>query len=79
MAVYPFYVEINSSTRKTNTSVNTRDKDGTMVMHIHQRDNGCITNPYKIRQYSVHRNGKHLLVTDILYLDKVIHSHETEY
>lgn len=84
MAVYPFYVESNSSTRRTTSGVGCRAKNGYMTTSIYQRDNGAITTPYKVYQYSHYEtrdDGKEHLVltTEIIYQGEVIHSHSTDY
>lgn len=52
MAVYPFYTEINSSTRENVTGVGCRAKDGDMTTYVKQREEGRITTPYKLYQSS---------------------------
>lgn len=79
MSVYPFYVSATSSTRRSDIKGGTRNKDGSMTIHVYQRDRGSITEPYTLEQRSVYRDGKHYLVTEVRYDNKVIHSHETEY
>ncbi len=85
MAVYPFYVEVDSSTRKTTEGVGCRSKDGYMTTTIYQRDNGEITSPYKVWQYSDTIDGVLCLVTEIKYKNpdtdryEVIHKNVTKY
>lgn len=85
MSIYPFYTEINSSTRKTVEGVGCRAKEGTMTTSIHQRECGAITTPYKINQYSEDIDGVLYLTTEILYKNpeteryEVIHQHFTKY
>lgn len=84
MAVYPFYVRANSSTRKSPIEGGVRAKNGYMTTAIYQRDNGAITTPYKVHQlsfYEMREDGKEHLVleTQIIYLGEVIHRHLTDY
>lgn len=79
MAVYPFYTEIDSSTRRSNCGCGTRNKDGYMTTHIYQRSEGSITEPYTIKQRSSYTNGKHELITEVWHDNKIVHSHTTEY
>lgn len=84
MAVYPFYAEVNSSTRKSLASAGCRAKDGYMTTTIYQRENGAITIPYKIHQssfYEMRDDGKEHLVleTQVIYEGDVIHKHRTDY
>ena len=79
--VYPFYVEVNSSTRDKLVGVGTRAKDGTLVTTVCQRDTGCVTKPIEIRQYTyVNLNdGKRMCVTQIFFKGECIKQHETPY
>lgn len=85
MSIYPFYVEVNSSTRKTIEGVGCRSKDGDMTTTVYQRDKGAITTPFKIRQYSTEDlneetgEWEHHLHTDVYYQGEVIKRHITDY
>ena len=85
MAVYPFYVDVKSSTRKTSVGVGCRAKEGDMTTSVYQRDDGRITTPYKVYQYSERIDGELYLITEIKYKDQetdryeVIHKHITQY
>lgn len=85
MSIYPFYVEVNSSTRKTTEGVGCRSKDGDMTTTVYQRDKGEITTPYKIWQYSETIEGELCLITEIKYKNpdtgvyEVIHRNVTKY
>lgn len=79
MAVYPFYVSADAEGRRSEIKGGTRRADGTMTIHVYQRSDGDITEPYTLKQRSVYRYGKHYLVTDVVHEGKVISSHETEY
>ena len=80
MAVYPFYAEVNSSTRKDIVGVGCRSKQGEMTTEIYQRDNGSITNPYTIRQYTMTKeDGTIRCITSVSFQGKEIHSHFTDY
>ena len=85
MAVYPFYVDVKSSTRKTSVGVGCRAKEGDMTTSVYQRDDGRITTPYKVYQYSERIDGELYLITEIKYKDletdryEVIHKHITQY
>ena len=79
MAVRPFYINAYIEGRRTNLSGGTARKDGEQTIDIHQRDNGAITTPFKIRQYSTEVDGVHKLVTNVYYLGELIKSHITDY
>ena len=84
MAVYPFYVEADSSSRKSLIAGGVRAKNGEMTTAIYQRDNGAITTPYKVYQHSfseMRDDGKEHLVleTQIIFQGDVIHTHRTDY
>lgn len=53
MAVNPFYVKVESSTRKETVGVGMKRKDGRMDTYIHQRDHGEITTPFHITQVTM--------------------------
>lgn len=80
MAVYPFYVSVDSSTRRDTTGVGCRSKQGEMTTEVFQRDNGSITNPYTIRQYTMTKeDGTIRCITSVSFQGKEIHSHFTDY
>lgn len=54
MAVRPFYIEAQIDGRKTDLCGGTKSKDGDHTISLHQRSNGEITTPFKIRQYSIY-------------------------
>lgn len=80
MAVYPFYVSVDSSSRKSTIGVGCRTKQGEMNTEVYQRENGSITNPYTIRQYTLTKeDGTIRCVTSVSFQGKEIHSHITDY
>lgn len=79
MAVRPFYISANISGRKTLLEGGPRSGDGAAIITIYQRDEGSITDPYKVIQRNIHDGDNHKLITEILYQGKVIHSHTTKY
>lgn len=85
MAVYPFYISTDADGRSTPIACGTRRKDGDMTTTIYQRDNGSITEPFEIRQYSTEDlneetgEWEHHLHTDVYYQGEVIKSHVTKY
>lgn len=81
MSVYPFYVEVDSSTRKSTVGVGCKSKQGEMTVEVYQRNEGSITNPYTIRQYTLtnEENGTIRCVTSVSFQGKEIHSHFTDY
>lgn len=79
MAVYPFYIDAVSSTRSSNVGVGTRRKDGTLNTCVYQRENGTITRPYYIEQYTEERDGVLKCITNVYYLGNIISTHITDY
>lgn len=79
MSVYPFYISTDAEGRKTPIAGGTRKKDGDMTTTIYQRDNGAITTPFKIRQYSTEIDGVHKLVTNVYFQGELIKTHITDY
>lgn len=81
MAVYPFYVKVNSSTRREEVGVGCRSKKGNMTINILQRNRGAIETPYKIVQTTNENTetGELLLVTTVYKNGVVIDSYETNY
>ena len=79
MAVRPFYIESDIEGRKTNLAGGPKSGQGDMTTSVYQRDEGSITEPYKI--YCRHKieGDTHKLVTEIYYQGEKIHSHETNY
>lgn len=81
MSVFPFYVKVNSSSRKTPVGVGAKSKNSDMTVEIMQRDKGEITTPYTIRQVTCENTetGKITLMTQVYKNGVVIDYHETEY
>ena len=79
MSVRPFYIKAEIEGRKTDLAGGTSRKDGNHTIHIYQRNEGDIEEPFKIRQYSTEIEGVHKLVTDVYYLGELIKSHFTDY
>lgn len=79
MAVYPFYAKVISSTRKTPTGVGARSKNGVLNTLIYQRENGEITCPFTINQYTEERETGLVCITKVYYLGEVIKIHESYY
>lgn len=79
MAVYPFYTEIHSSTRKNVTGVGTKSKDGSMTTYIHQREDGGITTPFTITQHTEEQDGVLKCITTVFFKGEVIKQHITDY
>lgn len=79
MAVYPFYVEVNSSSRANTVGVGDRHKKAYMETYIYQRDRGEITTPFKIVQRSVEDGGELKPYTEIYYNGELIKTHITNY
>ena len=80
MAVRPFYINSDIDGWKTPLKGGPRKKQGTMSTTIYQIDNGAITTPFKIEQYSVEDEGKLKLITEIWKSPGVkIASHVTDY
>ena len=80
MSVYPFYVSVESSTRKDTVGVGCRKKQGAVHTKIYQRENGEITNPYTIHQYTITKeDGSIRCVTTVSFQGREIHCHFTDY
>lgn len=79
--VYPFYIEVDSSTRSSKVGVGTKSKDGSLMTNVYQRDDGNITNPFQIRQYTyqIPDTGKRMCVTQIFFKGECLKQHETPY
>lgn len=85
MAVRPFYINADIDGRKTPLAGGTKRADGDHTITIYQRDEGAITTPFKIRQYSTEdlneetgKWEKHLH-TSVYYLGELIKTHTTNY
>ena len=79
MAVYPFYVEVNSSSRASSVGVGAKSKKAYMETFVHQRDEGEITTPFKIVQRIVEDEGEIRLYTEVYYNGKLLKTHITNY
>ena len=79
MSVRPFYIEADIEGRKTTLSGGTRSRKGEHRINIYQRDEGSITRPFYIEQYSKEEDGVHKLVTDVYHNGKQIAKHITNY
>ena len=79
MAVYPFYVEVNSSSRANKVGVGDRHRKAYMETYIYQRDKGEITTPFKIVQRSVEIGRELKLCTEVYYNGELIKTHITNY
>lgn len=79
MAVYPFYANVNSSTRKSSVGVGARSKSGNLTTTIYQREKGEITCPFLIHQYTEEREDGLVCITKVYYLGEVIQIHESYY
>lgn len=80
--IYPFYVEVNSSTRDKEVGVGCRNKSGEIITHILQRKEGNIFEAFKIVQTSVYSETTKMrtLVSCVYDHDgKLIASQETIY
>ena len=73
--VYPFYVEVNSSSRANNVGVGAKTKKAYMETFVHQRDEGEITTPFKIVQRCVDDT----LYTEVYYKGELLKTHITNY
>lgn len=79
MSVRPFYIEADIEGRQTNLTGGPRRKDGEARINIYQRDEGSITRPFYIEQYSKQEDGVHKLVTDVYHNGEQIAKHTTNY
>ena len=86
MAVYPFYAEVDSSTRKELVGVGCRSNSSGSYLHtkISVRDKGDIRTAYEIRQWTYEltdSEGKtHIkLVSCVFHNNACIHKFETDY
>lgn len=67
MAVYLFYASIKSNSRSSELGIGARGKTSAdMTIEVKQRDQGAITTPFKIRQYTSElEDGTVLLTTTV--------------
>lgn len=79
MAVRPFYINASIDGRKTDLAGGTARKDGSHHISIYQRDQGAITTPFKIEQYSEDHDGVQKLVTRVYYQGDLLKEHITDY
>lgn len=79
MSVFPFYIVAHSSSRQSPIQGGVRRKDGRMTTYLYQRDEGSITAPYTIEQFSREKDGVRKLITEVSYLGNVISTHVTDY
>lgn len=79
MAVRPFYIESDIEGRKTNLAGGPKSGQGDMTTSVYQRDEGSITEPYKIFCRHKFKDDVHYLVTEVWYQGDKIHEHETKY
>lgn len=80
MAVMPFYVTVDSSTRANTVGCGCKAKQGYIETVIHQRSNGAITTPFKVVQMShTDENGKITLHTTVYHEGKLLVEHITDY
>ena len=77
--IYPFYIEINSSSRANNVGVGAKSKKAYMETFVHQRDEGEITTPFKIVQRCVEDENDLKLYTEVYYNGELIKTHITNY
>lgn len=85
MAVYPFYIETQAEGRNTPIAGGTRRKDGSMTTTIYQRENGAITTPFEVRQFTETRKDVTgevdvlVCVTRVYYEGQLLKEHVTQY
>ena len=79
MAVYPFYVEVDSSTRKQSTGVGARAKNGSLMTKVYQREKGGITTPFTIQQFTDERDGVLKCITRVYFQGELLKEHITDY
>lgn len=79
MAVYPFYISTDAEGRRTPIAGGTRKKNGTMSTTVYQRENGGITTPFKIYQYTEERDGVLKCITRVSYQGELLKEHITDY
>lgn len=77
--VRPFYIDAYIEGRKTRLAGGTARKDGQHNISIYQRDEGCITEPFKIEQSSFYEDGVHKLSTKVFYQGSLLKEHITNY
>lgn len=79
MAVKPFYIEANIDGRKTPLAGGTKSKNGSQRINLFQRDNGDITKPFCIEQYTEEQDGVLKCITDVYFNGELIKKHTTNY
>ena len=79
MSVYPFYIETDAEGRRTPIAGGTRKKDGTMSTTVYQREHGCITSPFTIKQYSEIHEGVQKCITRVYFKGELLKEHITDY
>lgn len=77
--VYPFYIEVKSSSRANNVGVGAKSKKAYMETFVHQRDEGEITTPFKIIQRTFEDEGVLKLSTEVYHNGALIKTHTTKY
>lgn len=73
--IYPFYVEVESTSRKNPVGVGMKNKNGFVTIKVRQREFGNITTPYLIQQHTVEIDGEEFLCTEVFYYGTSIHKH----
>ena len=85
MPVRPFFIDAKIEGRQTPLRGGPKRKDGDVTIDIYQRDDGEITKPFRIHQYTTQdkdeKTGEwvHHLNTSIYYFDELIKMHTTNY
>lgn len=81
MAVNPFYITVDSSSRQTLTTCGCRGKEGTITTKIYQRSDGGIRNPFTIKQNSYYEEDGSLTLRTTIYdiSGKIVATHTTSY
>lgn len=79
MAVRPFYLDADIEGYKTKLKGGTKRGKGSQTINIYQRDEGDITVPFVINQFSEYKDGVHYLVTSVKYKGEEIKRHVTKY
>lgn len=79
MAVRPFYINADIDGRKTPLAGGTARKNGEHHIAVYQRDQGEITIPFKIEQYTEEQDGVLKCITDVYYQGDLIKKHVTDY
>ena len=79
MAVRPFYINAVIDGRKTDLAGGTKRSDGTHHISIYQRDQGAITTPFTIEQYTEDHDGVRKCITRVYYQGNLLKEHITNY